>query len=64
MLYLSSIAADLVASTDPERANGTESRSKLKELVRFLEPNQGCLKGRDEFSLYIFPSDNRLVLIY
>ncbi|KAK9701208.1 Ion transport protein [Popillia japonica] len=39
--------------------NPEERTSKLKQFLIMMEP-KGCMKEREEFSLYIFPPTNRL----
>ncbi|XP_015590684.1 voltage-dependent T-type calcium channel subunit alpha-1G isoform X2 [Cephus cinctus] len=42
-------------------SNGNESASsveKIKKIFMFFEP-KGCLKERDDYSLYLFPPNNR-----
>lgn len=43
-----------VAEREMQRVSG------LKTILKLCEPT-GCLKEREEFSLYIFPQDNRYV---
>nr|XP_015838484.1 PREDICTED: voltage-dependent T-type calcium channel subunit alpha-1G isoform X2 [Tribolium castaneum] len=43
---------DCIPTEEPERTSG------IKKLIRICEPT-GCLKEREDFSLYIFPHENR-----
>lgn len=45
-------------------SNGRESAGsieRIKKIFMFFEP-KGCLKERDDFSLYFFPPNNRYVI--
>lgn len=47
-----------------ENSPVNESRSsveKIKKIFMFFEP-KGCLKERDDYSLYLFPPNNRFAL--
>ncbi|XP_017887476.1 voltage-dependent T-type calcium channel subunit alpha-1G isoform X3 [Ceratina calcarata] len=45
--------------TPPLNGHGsTTGNARLKAIFMFFEP-QGCLKERDDYSLYLFPSNNR-----
>ncbi|XP_021929198.1 voltage-dependent T-type calcium channel subunit alpha-1H-like isoform X2 [Zootermopsis nevadensis] len=41
-----------------ENNNGSGSSTALKKIFMFFEP-RGCLKERDDYSLYLFPPHNR-----
>jgi hypothetical protein len=41
-----------------ENNNGSGSPAAIKKVFMFFEP-RGCLKERDDYSLYLFPPHNR-----
>jgi hypothetical protein len=41
-----------------ENSNGSGSPTVIKKVFMFFEP-RGCLKERDDYSLYVFPPHNR-----
>jgi hypothetical protein len=41
-----------------ENSNGSNSPAAIKKVFMFFEP-RGCLKERDDYSLYLFPPHNR-----
>jgi hypothetical protein len=41
-----------------ENSNGSDSPAAIKKVFMFFEP-RGCLKERDDYSLYLFPPHNR-----
>lgn len=45
--------------TPPSNGHGSASSvERIKKIFMFFEP-KGCLKERDDFSLYLFPPNNR-----
>lgn len=45
--------------TDPLNGHGSASSiERIKKIFMFFEP-KGCLKERDDYSLYLFPANNR-----
>ncbi|KAG7209645.1 hypothetical protein KM043_011292 [Ampulex compressa] len=45
--------------TPPSNGHGSASSvERIKKIFMFFEP-KGCLKERDDYSLYLFPSNNR-----
>lgn len=50
--------------TPPLNGHGSASSiERIKKIFMFFEP-KGCLKERDDYSLYIFPPNNRYVCVY
>lgn len=49
--------------TPPLNGHGSASSiERIKKIFMFFEP-KGCLKERDDYSLYIFPPNNRYVCV-
>lgn len=45
--------------TPPSNGHGSSSSvERIKKIFMFFEP-KGCLKERDDYSLYLFPPNNR-----
>lgn len=45
--------------TPPSNGHGSASSiERIKKIFMFFEP-KGCLKERDDYSLYLFPPNNR-----
>lgn len=45
--------------TPPSNGHGSASSiERIKKIFMFFEP-KGCLKERDDYSLYLFPTNNR-----
>ena len=48
--------------TPPLNGHGSASSiERIKKIFMFFEP-KGCLKERDDYSLYLFPPNNRYVV--
>ena len=50
----------------PPQSNGhgsVGSIEKIKKIFMFFEP-KGCLKEREDYSLYLFPQNNRFDFFY
>lgn len=63
--HIKQLSVELDSQLDEQAAqsNGNGSISsvdKIKKIFMFFEP-KGCLKERDDFSLYLFPPHNRWV---
>jgi hypothetical protein len=41
-----------------ENSSGSNTPAAIKKVFMFFEP-RGCLKERDDYSLYLFPPHNR-----
>jgi hypothetical protein len=63
----STVISQAVAGSSPgtvvESNNGSGSPTAIRKVLMFFEP-RGCLKERDDYSLYLFPPHNRYICFF